>query len=105
MPEMLVCAPLWRTKLLSGEDEPTIAISRPTWLGKATGRSVSEAELKDAREHIEEDPDYARNGWTPETLAIYFKERFAAQSNTVLHRPKVKPTRTKGWHNAHRWRR
>ncbi len=105
MRETLVCAPLWGTKLLSGEDNPLAEISRPTWWGKATGKSISEAELKDAREHIEEDPDYARNGWTPETLAVYFKERKAAQSNNVLHRPKVKPTRTKGWHNAHRWRK
>ena len=92
-------------RLLSKEDKLPILISRPSWLGKVTGRSVSKAELKDAKEHIEMDPDYARNGWTPETLAVYFKERREAQSNTVLHRQKVKPTRTKGWHNAHRWRR
>lgn len=90
---------------MSNKDEPTITISRPTWLGKATGRSISEAELKDAKEHIDGDPDYARNGWTPETLAVYFKERSVAQSNSVLHRQRVKPSRTKGWHNAHRWRR
>ncbi len=90
---------------MSSEDNPLILISRPAWLGKVTGRSVSEAELKDAKEHIEADPDYARNGWTPETLAVYFKERSAAQSNTVLHRQRVKPNRTRGWHNAHRWRR
>lgn len=90
---------------MSEESNLLAGISRPTWLGKVTGRSVSEAELKDAKEHIEVEPDYARNGWTPETLAIYFKERREAQSNTVLHRPKVKPTRTRGWHNAHRWRR
>lgn len=92
-------------RLLSEESKLLTLISRPAWLGKVTARSVSEAELKDAREHIEDDPDYARNGWTPETLAVYFKERKAAQSNTVLHRQKVKPTRTNGWHNAHRWRR
>ena len=91
--------------LLSEESNTLSEISRPTWWGKATSRSVSEAELKDAREHIEEDPDYAKNGWTPETLAVYFKERHAAQSNNVLYRPRVKPTRTKGLHNAHRWRR
>ncbi len=102
---MLAFLLLWKVRSLSEESNVLAGIFRPTWLGKATGRSVSEAELKDAREHIEEDPDYARNGWTPETLAIYFKERGAAQSNTVLHRPKVKPTRTKGWHNAHKWRR
>ena len=96
---------LWKVRLLSRGDEFPITISRPTWLGKVTGRSVSESELKDAMEHIEADPDYARNGWTPENLAIYFKERREAQSNTVLHRQKVKPTRTKGWHNAHKWRR
>jgi len=100
-----VCLLLWKVRPLSREDKLPITISRPTWLGKVTGRSVSEAELKDAKEHIEADPDYARNGWTPEALAIYFKERREAQSNTVLHRQKVKPTRTKGWHNAHRWRR
>jgi hypothetical protein len=100
-----VCLLLWKVGLLSREDKLPITISRPTWLGKVTGRSVSEVELKDAKEHIEADPDYARNGWTPETLAIYFKERREAQSNTVLHRQKVKPTRTRGWHNAHKWRR
>jgi len=87
------------------EDESVITISKPSWLGKVIGRSVSDAELKDAKEHIEVDPDYARNGWTPETLAVYFKERREAQSNTVLHRKPVRPNRTKGWHNAHRWRR
>ena len=96
---------LWRVKLLSKVDELLITISRPSWLGKVTSRSVSEAELKDAEQHIEADPDYARNGWTPEALAIYFKERREAQSNTVLHRQKVKPNRTNGWHNPHRWRR
>ena len=101
---MLVCVSLWRMRLLSEESNPFVGISRPAWFGKVTGRSVSKAELKDAKEHIEEEPDYARNGWTPETLAIYFKERKTAQSNTVLHRKRIKPTRTKGWHNAHRWR-
>lgn len=100
-----MCLLLWKVRLLSKEDKLPITISRPTWFGKVTGRSVSEAELKDAKQHIEEDPDYARNGWTPEALAIYFKERREAQSNTVLHRQKVKPTRTRGWHNPHRWRR
>ena len=94
---------------MSTEDEFPINvllhISQPTWLGKVTGRSVSEVELKDAKEHIEEDPDYARNGWTPEALAVYFKERREANSNAVLHRQKVKPNRTRGWHNAHKWRR
>ena len=55
-------------RLLSREDKLPILISRPTWLGKVTGRSVSEAELKDAREHIEINPDYARNGWTPMSI-------------------------------------
>ncbi len=96
---------LWKVSQLSKEDKLPITISRPSWLGKVTGRSVSEAELKDAREHIETNSDYARNGWTPETLAVYFKERKVAQSNTVLHRQRVKPNRTRGWHNAHRWRR
>lgn len=91
--------------MLADKDDLLTLISRPSWLGKITGRSVSEAELKDAKEHIEIEPDYARNGWTPETLAIYFKERREAQSNNVLHRPKVKPKRTNGWHNAHKWRR
>ena len=93
---------------MSKEDESLISlieISKPSWLGKIIGRSVSEAELKDAKEHIEEDPDYARNGWTPEALAVYFKERREAQSNNVLYRPKVRPNRTRGWHNPHRWRR
>lgn len=100
-----MCLLLWKVRLLSREDKLPITIARPTWLGKVTGRSVSEAELKDAKQHIETEPDYARNGWTPEALAIYFKERREAQSNTVLHRQKVKLTRTNGWHNAHRWRR
>ena len=103
--ETLACVLLWGVRLLSKEGELLTAITRPTWLGKVTSKSVSEAELKDAKEHIEADPDYARNGWTPEALAIYFKERREAQSNTVLHRQKVKPKRTNGWHNAHRWRR
>ena len=90
---------------MSKEGEFTVTISKPSWLGKAIGRSVSDAELKDAKEHIEVDPDYAKNGWTPETLAVYFKERREAQSNTVLYRKPVRPSRTKGWHNAHRWRR
>ena len=90
---------------MTKEDKFPSTISRPTWLGKITGRSVSEAELKDAKEHIEVEPDYARNGWTPETLAVYFKERREAQSNAVLYRPKVKPTLTNGRHNPHRWRR
>ncbi len=102
---MLACVQLWKVRLLSEESNLLAGISRPSWLGKVTGRSISEAELKDATEHIEADPDYARNGWTPEALAIYFKERREAQSNTVLHRQKVKPTRTRGWHNPHRWRR
>ncbi len=92
-------------KALSREDKLSTTISRPSWLGKVTGRSVSEAELKDAKQHIETEPDYTKNGWTPEALAIYFKERREAQSNTVLHRQKVKPNRTNGWHNAYRWRR
>ena len=90
---------------MSKEDAFLAIISKPSWLGKVTGRSVSEVELKDAKEHIEMDPDYARNGWTPETLAVYFKERREAQSTTVLHRKPVRPKRTRGLHNAHRWRR
>ncbi len=90
---------------MAKEEGPLASISKPSWLGKVTGRSISDKELKDAEEHIETQPDYARNGWTPEKLAIYFKERREAQSNNVLHRPKVRPKRTNGWHNAHRWRR
>ena len=54
---------------------------------------------------LELDPDYEKNGWTPEKLAIYFKERKESQSNAVLYRRVGKPKRTKGWHNAHQWRR
>ncbi len=82
---------------------PTITL--PSWFGKVSRSSVTADDLQDAREHIESNPDYAKNGWSPEALASYFKVRKEAQSNTVLHRRKSKPKRTNGWHNPHRWRR
>lgn len=80
-------------------------VLKPTWFGKASRKDVSKKEIKEAEKEISNNPDYAKNGWTPEQLAIYFKERKAAQSNTVLYRKKPKPTRTNGRHNPHRWRK
>lgn len=87
------------------DDEALPPIARPLWLGKATNQSTTEKEIAEAAEAMEHEPGYARNGWTPETLAAYFKERKVAQSDFVLHRRPTRPTRTNGWHNAHRWRR
>ena len=86
-------------------NEYDFVLSRPAWLGKVVRTDVSESEIKDAKEHIEREPDYAKNGWTPEALAIYFKERKSAQSTNVLDRRPERPTRTNGKHNPHRWRR
>lgn len=87
------------------EDEHVPAVSRPLWLGKSLRSSASAVDIKAAAAEMEQDPSYEKNGWTPEALATYFKERTEAEANSVLHRRPVKPTRTKGWHNGHRWRR
>lgn len=86
------------------DQEELFSIIKPSWLGKITRKEVTEKEIEDAREQIEAEPSYSANGWTPEDLAIYFKERKEAQSDTVLHRKPLKPTRTNGKHNPHRWR-
>ena len=81
------------------------AVTRPLWFGKATRQSITPAEVQEAAEQIASEPNYAKNGWTPETLAVYFKERTAAHSNTILRRRPARPKRTVGWHNPHKWRR
>lgn len=88
----------------STDDAPP-AIARPRWLGETSRKTVSPEDLREAAEVIKDDPSHAKNGWTPETLAAYFKERKGAQSDTVFHRRPSRPLRTKGWHNPHRWRR
>ncbi len=83
-------------------------IQRPAWLDKLRGRpvhtgEVSDAEVEDAKAAMELDPGLAKNGWTPEKLAAYFKERGGADFRPVSR--KRKPTRTNGKHHPHRWRR
>ena len=79
----------------------------PEWYDKILGRTpkteVTQAELDAAAAEIKEEPGLAKNGWTPQTLAAYFKER---GGNDYTPRKVVKrPTRTNGWHNPHKWRR
>ena len=87
------------------DDIDLVLIAKPSWLGKINKKEITEDELKAARTEIESDSALSKNGWTPEKLATYFKERKEAQSNTVLYRRPVKPKRANGWHNPHRWRR
>lgn len=89
---------------MSAKDE-VFNISKPSWLGKVTRGETTKEEIDDAEQHIKDEPSYAENGWTPETLAIYFKERKEAQSNNILSRRPTRPMRTNGRHNPHRWRR
>lgn len=80
-------------------------LSRPAWFGKTARAEVTKEELKDAQDHLDGNPEYSKNGWTAESLAIYFKERSNAQSGTILDRRPERPVRTNGKHDPFRWRR
>jgi hypothetical protein len=82
-------------------------VSRPSWLNKLKGKptpgELSEKDVEQAAEDIEKEPNLAKNGWSPKTLASYYKERELA--GPTGRPPKIKPTRTNGWHNPHKWRK
>lgn len=81
------------------------AVFRPGWMDRITGNSVTEKDIKKAKDMIEGDPNIAKNGWTPEALAKYFKQQEESHSNKILHRRSPRPIRQNGKYNAHRWRR
>lgn len=80
-------------------------IQKPAWLGKVTKSTVSSSDLDKAKAIMKEDPSHEKNGWTPEKLALYFRERETAQAGKVFHQGPKKPKKTNGLHNGHRWRR
>lgn len=94
-------------KKVETEVEKFSPVVRPQWLDKIQGKvsesEVSKDEIGRAEQDIENEPALAKNGWTPKTLAAYYKERELA--GPTGRPPKIKPRRTNGWHNAHKWRK
>ena len=82
-------------------------VFRPVWLDKLHGKvsvnEVKEDEVEKARLAMEDDSGLAKNGWTPEKLAAYFKERGGNDFRPSNKRKR--PTRTRGKHNPFKWRR
>lgn len=82
-------------------------VSRPKWLdrlqGKTTEEDLSEKDIKEAEEDIKREPALLKNGWSPKSLAAYYKERDLAGPTGSPR--KTRPLRCNGWHNPHRWRK
>jgi hypothetical protein len=53
---------------------------------------------------VELTPEEIKNGWTPEKLEAYLRERAAAASKAVFKKPSL-PREQNNRYSVHRWRR
>lgn len=54
---------------------------------------------------IEPTDEERRNGWTPETLTKYIRERESAQSKSIIDRQPAKPQVANGRYSPFNWRK